>query len=74
MIRNYYYDIKSQLFTNDFGIYFEKYVENLFEFYLNDISYFKLNEIKGKKIADLVIELDKYIIIIECEEKSNIES
>lgn len=74
VIRNYYYDIKSQLFTNDFGIYFEKYVENLFEFYLNDISYFKLNEIKWKKISDLVIELDKYIIIIECEEKSNIES
>lgn len=72
VIRNYYCNMKSQLFTNEFGIYFEKYVENLFKFYLKDVTYFKPNEVKGKKIADWIIELDKYIIIIE--QKSMIAS
>lgn len=72
IIRNYYYNQGSQIFTNEFGKYFEKYVENLFEFYLKDSKYYKPNEIKGKKIADWVIEVGEYIIVIE--QKSMIAS
>lgn len=72
-IRNYYYVRKSQEFTNEFGRFFERYLEEIFKNYL-DCKKFKRLEDKGKKrkIADWILETNSYVIIIE--QKSAIAS
>ncbi len=76
IIRNYFFKLKSQKFTNEFGEYFEIYVKDLLKSYLNESQYYRAdilnNSSDNKKISDWIISSKKYTIIIE--QKSTIIS
>ena len=65
VVRNYYFKSRSQLFINEFGIYFENYVEQLFKDCLVQEAYYKIDESGSNKKADWVVEFEDYIFIIE---------
>lgn len=72
IIRNYFASKNSQAFTNEFGLYYEKYLEEMLTYYLNSCQFENLQEDCKSKICDWKIETDKYIIFIE--QKSTIAS
>ena len=53
------------MFINEFGIYFENYVEQLFKDCLVQEAYYKIDESGSNKKADWVVEFEDYIFIIE---------
>src|SRR5699024_6938675 len=72
IVRNYYGQIGSQDFTNAFGVFYEKYLQDIFEYYLDSSKFEKLQEDNKSAMCDWKIETDKYIILIE--QKSAIAS
>lgn len=65
IIRNYYHSKKSQQFINAFGIYFEMYVEEIFEYCLKPNQFERIKETNKGKRADWLISIDDYNFIIE---------
>lgn len=65
VVRNYYFNKKSSIFVNEFGIYFEKYVEQLFKECLVKGTFNKIDESGIEKKADWKIETEEYILLIE---------
>lgn len=63
--RNYYLKTGSEKFVGSFGLYFEKYFEELLETYVEKENYNKLEKLNKRKIADWRISLGKYNFIIE---------
>jgi hypothetical protein len=61
IIRDDYFQKNSQEFTNNFGYYYEKYIENFLSYYLPKDAFRKLEE-KG---ADWEILTDKYVLLVE---------
>lgn len=72
IIRNHFNDKKSQEFINDFGRAFEIYLKDVLDYYLSEKSYYQPTNTKNHKIADWIIETDKFFIILE--QKSTIAS
>ena len=69
-IRDYYLKKDSAAFVNEFGLYFERYVENLLSHYLSPDSFYRIpDDVPGLK-ADWFIYTPKYRLIIE--QKSSI--
>lgn len=71
IIRDKYFALNKQDFINDFGEYYEKYVEKLLSFYLDKAQYKRIVESDTKR-ADWVICTQKYLLVIE--QKSNLMS
>ncbi len=65
IVRNYYLTLGQQDFINEFGLYFEKYAENLFNNCLSKETFYNIDTSGTKKKADWILEIDDYIIIIE---------
>jgi len=65
VIRNYYRKKGSQNFINEFGLWFEKYLEQVLDTYLQQEQFEKIAEPINDKKADWVIISDKYIILLE---------
>lgn len=63
IIRNYYKDLNKRDFTSYFGMCFEYYLNDLFNFY--NINAEKLKENGKNKIPDWKIETDNYTILVE---------
>lgn len=76
IIRNHFLKLRSQQFTNEFGEYFEIYVNEILNCYLDKSQYYRADVLsdceKNNKIADWIIESKKYNLIIE--QKSTIIS
>lgn len=72
IIRNHFYEKNSQEFTNDFGIAFEAYLENILNYYLDKKSYYHPCNTNKHKVADWIIETDKFLVILE--QKSTVAS
>lgn len=64
-IRNYFFYKKSQEFTNKFGEYSEKYVQQTLERYIDTNNFSKVKENSKEKIADWKIESQKYTLLVE---------
>lgn len=67
ILRNKYYNIQSLNFLNAFGIYFEKYVEEIFQHCLNENEYIKIpvsNKNKEKR-SDWKLNLQGFNILVE---------
>ena len=69
IIRDKYFSLGLQDFTNAFGHYYEKYVEELLKFYLNLNNFEKIKE---EGCADWLIHTNKYVLIVE--QKSSLMS
>jgi len=66
IIRDYYNEIGNQKFTNDFGILFEAYFEELLTYYIERDKFFRLSDKeKNKKSADFLVLFDNCNVIIE---------
>lgn len=65
IIRNKYCKMKSQQFTNDFGIYFEKYVGEVLENCLHTNEYYKIQEDDTEKRADWFMHIGNFDFIVE---------
>lgn len=65
LIRDKYLKENSHNFTNNFGRYYERYVQEIFEHYLKAPQYKKIKTIEGEKRADWLIYTRKYILILE---------
>ncbi|MBM4146178.1 MAG: hypothetical protein FJ240_07870 [Nitrospira sp.] len=65
IIRNKYMEQGSQAFTNKFGEYYERYIEEVLRYYLKKIQYRKIITEGAKNKADWIIETDQYILVIE---------
>jgi len=70
IIRDKYFNLKSQDFTNAFGKYYEKYIEELLGYYLKSKDFEKLDNQQGG--ADWLIRTNKYVLIVE--QKSSLMS
>jgi len=64
LIRDKYIKLQSQEFTNNFGEYYEKYIENVLGFYLQTSQFEKVTGGERRK-ADWLIHTEKYILIVE---------
>lgn len=65
VLRNHYLKIRSQVFLNAFGVYFERYVEELLNYCLEKNQYTHVQEVNDEKRADWLIEIDNYNFIVE---------
>ena len=65
ILRNKYYKLKSQKFINAFGIYFEKYVEELLGRCLSENEYMKVPECNVQKRADWKLNVAGFNILVE---------
>lgn len=65
VLRNKYCNIKSQNFINAFGVYFEKYVEEILGRCLNKNEYSKIPESHANKRADWKINIGNFNILVE---------
>lgn len=65
ILRNKYCKMKSQNFINAFGIYFEKYVEELLGCCVGKNDYIKIPESQTKKRADWKISIAGFNILVE---------
>ncbi|MGL6107485.1 hypothetical protein, partial [Romboutsia sp.] len=72
IVRNHYGQMDSQDFTNTFGVFYEKYLQEVLEYYLDSSKFEKLQEDNKSSTCDWKVETDKYIILIE--QKSAIAS
>ncbi|WP_270660452.1 hypothetical protein, partial [Paraclostridium bifermentans] len=65
IIRNYFNSKGRQDFTNVFGLYYEKYLEDICTYYLDSDKFKKLVEDSKSQICDWKIETSKYILLVE---------
>ena len=65
ILRNYYYNKDSQVFTNSFGAYFENYVEEILNYCLPHDSFERIPIDKKEKRADWSISAGSIDIIVE---------
>ena len=65
IVRNYYKDLNSNNFTNDFGICFELYFEELLNEYVEAQNFHKIKENNKSKSADWYVKLNDFEMIIE---------
>ena len=65
VLRDYYRKKHSQSFLNAFGVYFEYYVKELFEYCLNEDQFTQLKEVDYAKRADWLLKIDEYKFIVE---------
>lgn len=65
IIRNKYNTIGSQNFINAFGIYFEKYVEELLSRCLIENEYIKIPVNNTEKRADWKLNIEGFNILVE---------
>ena len=65
VLRNHYLKIRSQVFLNAFGVYFERYVEELLNYCLENNQYTHVQEVNYEKRADWLIVIDDYNFIVE---------
>lgn len=65
VLRNKYYSIKSQNFVNAFGVYFEKYVEEILLNCLNENEYIKIPESNKEKRSDWKLNLQGFNFLVE---------
>ena len=64
LIREDYKAQNSQTFTNDFGDYYEKYIEEILTYYLQQHPFEKVKKGKGRQ-ADWLIHTKNYLLVIE---------
>jgi hypothetical protein len=75
ILRDYYRKQDSQEFINQFGYYYERYVQELLEFYLKPGQFEKLEKLeksKDGKNADWLVYTNKFLLLIE--QKSSLMS
>jgi len=65
IIRDKHMREKSQAFINNFGEYYEKYVEELMKFYLQPNQFNKLERENKQKKADWLIHSSDYLLVVE---------
>lgn len=65
IIRNKYMEEGSQAFTNKFGEYYEKYIEEVLRYYLKQNQYRRIINKGERNKADWLIETDQYILVVE---------
>ncbi len=64
LIRDKHMKIQSQAFTNNFGEYYEKYIEEVLGFYLNPGQFERIT-VGDKKKADWLIHAGRYTLVVE---------
>ncbi len=64
LIRDKYMKLQSQAFINNFGEYYEKYIEEVLGFYLKPSQYGRVMA-GGRRKADWLVHTDQYILIVE---------
>ncbi len=64
LIRDKYMRLQSQAFINNFGEYYEKYIEEVLGFYLQSAQYEKVEAGERRK-ADWLIHTDRYVLVVE---------
>lgn len=64
LLRDKYMKQQSQQFINNFGEYYEKYIEKVLGYYLPTSQYEKVTDGERRK-ADWLIHTDEYILIVE---------
>lgn len=62
LIRDHYRNC--QLFLNNFGNYYEKYIEEILKFYLGGGQFERVEKIKGRR-ADWLIHTKEYLLVVE---------
>ncbi len=65
VLRNKYQQLNSLAFTNAFGVYFEKYAEEIISRCLPHTDYLKIPENGKDKRSDWKLKLDSYDMLIE---------
>jgi hypothetical protein len=64
IIRDKYMRQNSQSFINNFGKYYERYIQEVLAYYLRQEQYEKIETAKNKK-ADWLIYTENYILVVE---------
>jgi hypothetical protein len=72
ILRDYYKQLNSNEFINNFGLYYEKYIENVLNFYLKPDQFKNIPAHLKRKRADWIIYGSEYTIIVE--QKSSLMS
>jgi len=63
--RNHYFKLKSQKFTNAFGVMYEQYFERFLKHYLSIDQFERIEEQIGLKLVDWKITTSNFVVLIE---------
>lgn len=65
IIRNKHMENGSQYFINNFGEYYQRYIQELLGYYLKQSQYTRISDDGKKKKADWLIETGNYFLVVE---------